>query len=208
MRSLNVRAWLVWVLGLIFTFVGMGSIAHAYESTPAEYRALVSRVRQKGAFRIPILQSGQFSFSYDLRLDEPIYTLPLVSDFYLDPLGLKRVRKFYDKISLNEGAVLQFNGEAIPLTCIFVEGQDNRFSEKDSPLIPDFILRVYLVANDYTCTGPINPGWPENGGRKDSWETYLYYEIRDPTIMLPVRPRIRFRGNELQAELMDTGGGT
>ena len=208
MRTLRARTRPAWLLGLILAISGVASAAHGIESTPADYRALVSRLRQKGVFRIPILQSGQFTFSYDLRLEDPIYTLPLVSDFYLDPMGLKRIRKFYDKISLNESAVLQINGASIPLTCLFVDGQDNRFSEKDSPLIPDFILKVYLVANDYTCTGPINPGWPENGARKDAWDTYLYYEIRDPTIMLPVHPHIKFRENEFQAELMDSGGGT
>ena len=63
-------------------------------------------------------------------------------------------------------------------------------------------MRVYLVANDYSCTGPINPGWPDNGGKEETWDTYVYFEIRDPTIMLPVEAHLRYRWNEYKSVLV------
>ncbi len=99
-----------------------------------------------------------------------------------------------------------FIGERkLPLTCVFIHGQDHRFSGKDDPLFPDLLLKVYLVANDFSCTGPLNPGWPSNGGKMETWHTYLYYEVRDPTIMLPVEIKLRDFWNEYSAILFEKG---
>ena len=61
------------------------------------------------------------------------------------------------------------------------------------------------MANDFSCQGPIRPGWPRTGGNKENWDTYLHYEIRDPTIMLPQDALIRYRWNETKAVLIDKG---
>ena len=124
-----------------------------------------------------------------------------MSDFFIDPLGSFWIRNFWDKVFVTDDSNLVLNGETIPITCIFINGQDNRFSGKDTPLIPDFFMQVYLVANDYTCTGPINPNWPLASGKKETWDTYVYYEIRDPTIMLPTEIKIRYRWEEYKANI-------
>jgi hypothetical protein len=102
---------------------------------------------------------------------------------------------------LKDGSVLKLGDEQLPLTCIHVSGQDNRFSGKKTPLIPDLIFKIIFVANDFSCSGPITPGWPESGGRKEAWSTYLFYVVKDPTIMLPVDAKIRYRWNEFEAVL-------
>ncbi len=121
--------------------------------------------------------------------------------------GPKRLAPFYriffDRIFLKDGSTLHVGGQDLPLTCVFVSGQDNRFSGDHNPLFPQFILKVHFVANDFSCVGPINPGWPGSGGKKEAWDTYVHYSIKDPTIMLPVDAGLRYRWNEFEA-LLDT----
>lgn len=172
--------------------------------TSGFYRALTLKVRSSGMFRVPVPGTSDQSFSYELKFGLPIFDQPIISDFYLGPDNSQFVRNFWDKVLVLDGSTLKLGNDEVPLTCVFIEGQDNRFSKKDTPLIPDFLLRVYLVANDYTCLGPINPGWP-SVGKKESWDTYLYFEIRDPTIMLPTEVKLRYRWNELPATVIDGG---
>jgi hypothetical protein len=189
--------------GLVFCAILLPVLAHADAPSIVDsatlYRDLSLKVRQQGSFRVPMPSNGDLSFSYQLKFGNARFAQPLINDFLLDAGATKFIRNFWDKIFLQDGSVLNVGGESVPLTCVFVRGQDNRFSQKDTPLIPDFVLRVYLVANDYTCTGPINPGWPTNGQRKETWDTYVYFEVRDPTIMLPTEAKIRYRWTELPA---------
>jgi hypothetical protein len=180
------------------------TLGHSF-SDEQFYRDLAFRIRQKGSFKIPMPSNGDLSFSYEMAFANPRWDKPIMNDFFLDSDKKKFYRHFWDKIFLQDGAFLSVGGEKVPLTCVFLSGQDNRFS-KDTPLIPDFVLKVYLVANDFTCTGPINPGWPSNGGKKETWDTYVYYEIRDPTIMLPTEAKIRYRWVEFPAIVIDQGG--
>ena len=171
----------------------------------ALYRDMTLRVRPSGAFKVPMPGNGDLAFNYEFKFGAPKLSEPIVSDLYMGPETDRYIRNFWDKIFLEDGSYLLLDGQKVPLTCIFIRGQDNRFSQKDTPLIPDFVLRVYLVANDFTCTGPINPGWPENGGKKETWDTFFYFEIRDPTIMLPTEARVRYRWNEFPAILSNPG---
>ena len=116
-------------------------------------------------------------------------------------------RSFWDRILFTDDSFININGEKLPLTCIFIIGQDNRFTDPkmNSPLLPEFILKVYLVANDYSCQGPMKPGWPATGGRQENWNSYIYYEVRDPTIMLPVDAKLRYRWNDYNVVLIDRG---
>ncbi len=164
------------------------------------YRRLTLDLRSSGEFKVSLMNEDKF-FSYYFELGEPIYENPVISDSPLLDRPENFFRKFWDRISLKDGSKITLNGEDIPLTCIFINGQDNRYSGSTDPRFPQFIMKVYLVANDYSCTGPLNPGWPNNGGRKENWDTYIYYEVRDPTIMLPVESKIRFRWNEFQSVL-------
>jgi hypothetical protein len=169
------------------------------------YRQLTLAIRTSGNFQVPMPARGGLDFSYELQFAAPKFAQPLIGDFYLNAGTDKFVREFWDKVLLKDGSFLSVDGQQIPLTCVFIRGQDNRFSGKDTPLTPDFILKVYLVANDFTCTGPINPGWPANGGKKETWDTYFYFEIRDPTIMLPTEGKIRYRWSEFPAILVNPG---
>jgi hypothetical protein len=170
------------------------------------YRSLTLKVRAQGSFKVPMPNGADMPFSYKLAFGAPLFSQALFSDFFMGPDTTQFVRDFWDKIALQDGSYLMLGNDPVPLTCIFIRGDDNRFAHKDTPLIPDFLLRVYLVANDFSCTGPINPGWPGNGGRKETWDTYLYFEVRDPTIMLPTETKVRVRWNELPAVFVDQGG--
>jgi hypothetical protein len=178
--------------------------ADVQPGTPeAEYRALTLKIRPKGRFKVPMVGTSP-EFNYAMNFGAPLFEKPIVNDFVLsDPKYF--FRNFYDKVFLEDGSYLKVNGEEIPLTCVFVKGQDNRYSGKSGPQFPEILLKIYLVANDFTCTGPINPGWPENGGKKETWDTYLYYEVRDPTIMLPTEITLRYRWNESHAILVEDG---
>jgi hypothetical protein len=149
---------------------------------------------------------GNLSYGYSFRTGTPKQAEPLISDLTIDFSQRTFYRSFWDKVFSQDGSTITVGGEQLPLTCVFISGQDNRFSGKDTPLLPDFVLKVYLVANDFSCTGPINPNWPLTSTRKETWETYLYYEIRDPTIMLPTEIKLRYRWNEFTSFLVDAGG--
>jgi hypothetical protein len=187
---------------LLFSFA-----APARPKVPVEaqrfYRDMILQIRDQGSFRVP-MPNGDLPFSYKFEWSDPIYQLPVVNDTSVDMDHPKLFwREFWDRIGLKDGSYALINGEQVPLTCVVVQGQDNRYAGRASPLIPEFILTVYLVANDYTCQGPIRPGWPQTGGRKENWDTYIKYEVRDPTIMLPVDPLLRYRWSEFNGYLVN-----
>jgi hypothetical protein len=140
-------------------------------------------------------------FKYKMEFDQPKWKEPVISD---SPVGQSNlfVRDFWEKIFLKEGSYVEVGGEQIPLTCIHVAGQDNRFSGKLGPLFPELILKITFVTNDWACAGPVRPGWPQSGGRKEAWETYIHYTVKDPTIMLPIDAGLRYRWNEFEAVLV------
>jgi hypothetical protein len=171
------------------------------------YRDLTLKIRNSGEFTIPF-PGVQSSINYSFDFGQPVYDIPMIGDTQLNSKDPYFYRIFFDRILFKDGAYLEVNGEKLPLTCIFISGQDNRFADKKlySPLLPEFVLKVYLVANDFSCQGPITPGWPETGGKEQHWDTYLYYEIKDPTIMLPMDAKLRYRWNEYNVVLVDRGG--
>jgi len=167
------------------------------------YRELTLMVRKSGEFKIALPDGSDTYFSYEQDESEPIYSSPKFSNLVIDSSNPSLFyRTFYDRIFLKDGSKISIGDEFLPLTCIFIKGQDNRYSGNQSPLFPKIILNIYLVANDYSCTGPINPGWPDNGGKQETWDTYLKYTVKDPTIMLPVDPEFRYRWNEFKAILI------
>ncbi len=170
------------------------------------YRSLTLQVRNKADFLLST-PGNQSAISYSFNLAEPVYTVPLLNDMHSGIDNKYFYRSFWDRILFADGSSIDINGEKLPLTCIFIIGQDNRFADKElySPLLPEFILKIYLVANDFSCQGPIKKGWPETGGKKETWDTYLYYEIRDPTIMLPTEATLRYRWNEYHVTFLNKG---
>lgn len=165
------------------------------------YRELSLTLRKSAQFKVPLLNQDQI-YDYQLEFGDPVYLEPIINDTVLINNPAKFYRSFWDRIFLKDGSRIILNGEEIPLTCVFISGQDNRFSGNTDPRFPQFIMRVYLVANDFSCVGPINPGWPSNGGKEETWDTYIYYEIKDPTIMLPIEAKIRYRWNEFHSVLV------
>lgn len=192
------------IIAILALVVGIPILGHA-GSDEQFYRDFTLKVRPKGTFKVPMPSNGDLFFNYEFKLSTPLWAMPMMYDFSWDVDKKKFYRHFWDKFFFQDGSFLEVGGEKVPLTCVFLNGQDNRFS-KESPLIPDFVMKIYLVANDFTCTGPINPGWPGNGGKKETWDTYVYYEIRDPTIMLPTEVKIRYRWVEFPAVVVDGGG--
>lgn len=167
------------------------------------YRQLTLAVRKEASFKIALPDGSETAFSYELDFADPIYATPRWSNLVVDSRNPSQFyRTFYDRIYLKDGSKINIGEDFVPLTCIFIKGQDNRYSGNQSPLFPKIILKVYLVANDYSCTGPINPGWPDNGGKEEAWDTYINYNVKDPTIMLPVDSEFRYRWNEFKAILV------
>ncbi len=190
---------------LITSAVAGANFDRAVSSDAMFYRDFTTKIRSSANFKVAVPGNVQFGFRYQLKFGVPLFSEPILGDL---PLGWdtnRFLRSFWDKVFLLDESTLQIGNEQIPLTCVFIDGQDNRFSGKDSPLIPDFLIKVYLVANDFTCTGPLNPGWPESGGKRETWDTYAYFEIRDPTIMLPTEIKLRYRWTEYIAYLADEG---
>ena len=173
---------------------------------PAQYyRDFNMKLRTQGGFEIPA-PGSRTPINYSFSWDTPAYDIPILSDFHFDIQKPFFLRSFFDRIFFKSDSFVEINGEKLPLTCVFIEGQDNRFSDdKESPLLPDYVFKVYLVANDFSCQGPLKPGWPDTGGRDENWDTYIYYEIRDPTIMLPTDAKLRYRWNEYSMVLVDKG---
>lgn len=166
---------------------------------PAYYRKLTLAVRHEAHFLIPT-PGAKSEYSYKLEFGDAIYAEPKISD--IGTLDGNITRNFWDRILLKDGSTLFINGEELPLTCIWISAQDNRYSGSNDPRVPQFVMRVYLIANDFSCTGPLNPNWPSDGGKKEMWDTYVHFEIRDPTIMLPVEAKLRFRWNEYRSILI------
>lgn len=186
---------------MILSLSGFSSFANPSATDKKFYRDLTLNIRTEATFKVPMIGNEQ-QFDYKMEFGAPIYAEPIIQDTPMVRDPKKFYRSYWDRIALNDGSRIYLNGQEIPLTCIFVWGQDNRFSGLEDPRFPQFIMKVYLVANDYTCTGPLNPGFPQNGGKQEAWDTYLYFEIKDPTIMLPVEAKIRYRWNEFNAILV------
>lgn len=189
---------------LIFNFA-LGSDKFPIE-IKSEYRNLLASLKSQGTLKIvtPGLNDDPIIY-FELKIDkETTLGNSRYVDIYLDPGQQDQyIRKFYERIFLTDESFIKVNNETIPLTCIFVEGQDNRNLQIDSPLFPKIIFDVYLVANDYSCTGPINPSWPEQGGKEETWDTFLRYVIKDPTIMQPTDTYLRLRWNEYRTILVN-----
>ena len=190
------------LLVVMFSFSASWAFGGPSEKDIQFYRDLTLKTRSSTTFKVPMPSGNDMIYDYNLKMGDPIYEKPMVSDYKYDVDQSKFTRIFYDRILLKDGSFVKIGGEMIPLTCIFIDGQDNRFAENSLPTFPQFVMRVYLVANDYSCTGPINPGWPDNGGKEETWDTYVYFEIRDPTIMLPVEAHLRYRWNEYKSVLV------
>lgn len=195
-------------LTLLSTLVATVTFAKEQRPGPDFYREFTKKVRNTGQFRVYMPNGQHQEAKYNFELGDPMYAEPIVNDMQWDPPRRDVLRTFWDRILLKDGSTLEIGGEKLPLTCIFISGQDNRFTKRTSPLTPEFIIEVYLVANDFSCQGPIHPGWPQSGGRKEAWDTYVHYEVRDPTIMQPMDARIRFRWNESDAIWIDAGKDT
>lgn len=200
----------VYFLLLVFltiesAFAGHQKIPGKVPPAAQQYRELTHRLRTSSEFMVPF-PGMKSSVAYAFEFDKAIYPKPIFEDLHLGMNGPYFYRSFWDRILFKDGSYVEINGERLPLTCVFIDGQDNRFAnENSSPLFPEFVMRVYLVANDFSCQGPKKKGWPDVGGREENWDTYIYYEIKDPTIMLPVEAKIRYRWNEFEMVLVDRG---
>lgn len=191
----------LFLLGLFFVQITGQALANPTPEDLSYYRQLTNAIRTQAQFKVSLINQDVF-YDYLLEIGEPVYNEPIVSDLPIMDQSDKFYRNFWDRIYLKDGSRVVINGEEVPLTCIFISGQDNRYAGVNDPRFPQFIMKIYLVANDFTCVGPKNPGWPNNGGKEETWETYLYYEVKDPTIMLPAEAKIRIKWNEFKSVLV------
>lgn len=199
-------------IALLLSVVGISIIGQRAEAAsrpsapgPAFYREFTMRLQRKGTFRVFMPDARHADINYSFEFGEPVYPEVKIGDYLVEPRKPEFNRSFWDRILLKDGSYVEIGGEKLPLTCVVVSAQDNRFSGPKSPLIPDYIMRIKLVANDFSCQGPIRPDWPFSGGRKENWDTYIHFEVKDPTIMLPTDAEIRYRWNEFNAIWIDAG---
>lgn len=165
-------------------------------SEPGFYRELTHRLSTVGSFTINMVGAKQhIHFKYSLA--KPIYAEPIVSDARLGLEPRYFFRAFWDRIFLAEGSYLEMDGERLPLTCIFINGQDNRYANISDPRIPQVLMRIYLVTKDKTCVGPMNPNYPHDGTIPETWDNYLYYELKHPETLVPNGARLRRNWNDL-----------
>ncbi|UOF01364.1 hypothetical protein [Bdellovibrio reynosensis] len=204
-QLLAITVMIAGILSISPSQASHASVPEKTVETAQDYRNLTLKVRTAAEFMVPF-PGMKSSITYSFEFAEPAYQLPIISDIHMASSPVYFYRNFWDRIFFKDGSYMEINGERLPLTCMFISGQDNRYGQKDSsPLFPEFVIRVYLVANDYSCQGPKKPGWPEVGGKEENWDTYIHYEIKDPTIMLPVDAKIRYRWNEFNMVLVDRG---
>lgn len=186
---------------LLINLVVLGGLcipaqAIVIQQSPAFYRNQVLALPACMSFEAPT-PLGSAKISYKFTWGDPAIAQPFVG--VLPVLGSDvngKYIEFYDRIYLAPDSVLNVNGKKIPLTCAWVHGQDNSEIDNNDPLVPKQLLRILLVANDFSCTGPVNPGWPGNGQRKETWDTYLDLMIKDLTIYRPADARLRYRWSE------------
>ena len=202
MRFYYPAALVALVLATIGVLPASGAVITG--STPADYRKLALELREQSSFKVPLL-SGDIPFRYELNWGDFKWPEPITANFGFEPGKKKYFRSFFEKIFMKPGSFIEIGSERLPLTCIFVDGQDNRFAGLSMPALPNLILKVYAVANDFACDGPINQGFPENGGKQELWDSYIYFEVRDPTVMLPTHVKLRYRWNEYDSVLVDAG---
>ena len=191
---------------LLFISAGYASAAEPkIDQSPEFYRSQVLRIRQMASFKVPS-PVGDTEVTYSLKFAKPAvgYELPLTHILDWDRATPNTYYKlFWDRIFVEDGSTLKIKNEVLPVTCVYVDGQDNRKSGTDSPLFPNLVLKVYVVANDFDCEGPINRGFPSNGGREEAWDSYMFYMVKDPTIMMPVESKLRYRWNEFETVFFD-----
>lgn len=192
------KSFLIFSMAVILSF-----FAHARPKADdiKYYRDLTMNIRTDATFKAVMIGFEQ-QFSYHFELAQPIYPMPIVSEARLGLDQKKFYHAFWDRISLNDHSYINIGDQQVPLTCIFVQGQDNRFAGKENPKLPGILLKIYLVANDPLCIGPLNPNYPDDGGIREAWDTYFYYEIADLANMTPKAIKIRNHWNEFFADFV------
>jgi hypothetical protein len=164
------------------------------------YRNMTNQIRKDAEFTVAI-PGSTLDINYHIELAKPIYQMPIVQDAMLGQDHSKFFRTFFDRIFLNNSYVT-VGTETIALTCIFVHGLDNRYAGPSDDRMPNFYLKIYFVANDPLCIGPLAPDYPSDGGIPETWDTYFYYEIKNVAEMLPKAARIRLHWNDYWADFI------
>lgn len=159
------------------------------------YRDLTRHLSSVGTFSITMAGTQQ-KIHFEYSLAKPIYAEPIVVDARIGLNPQYFFRSFWDRIFLSEGSYLELDGKRMPLTCVFINGQDNRYADITDPRIPQILMRVYLVAKDKTCVGPLNPNYPHDGTVEENWDSYLYYELKHPETLFPTGSRVRTNWND------------
>jgi hypothetical protein len=182
----------------------VASFASENPDLVAEYRrdVLAIPAQMKFEVRSPL---GSAEVSYQLTWDEPAALLPETSRFPSLSSPDAYFIEYYDRIFLAPGSQMNVGSRVLPLTCIWVHGQDNRPWITFDPLIPLKVMRILLVANDFACEGPFNPGWPGNGKPKETWDTYIEIQLKDLALYRPSHSSLRFRNVETELAVTEVG---
>jgi len=167
------------------------------------YRRLLLNMRREGNFQLHLPGQKVASVSYRLQWNVSRLTHS-APKFYGSPDA--QVRNWSDHVWTAEGSTLTVeNAERpLPIDCVFVQGQDNLGAYRRPAVIPRFVLKLFFVANDPECRGPINNDPTLYSVTPFLWDTFLQYEVRDTTVFLPLEPKLRYFRNEA-ALIWDNG---
>jgi len=189
----------IMVFGFVM-FLSLFSQAKQISDGVQFYRDMTNKIRKDAEFNVA-MPGFDKAIHYHIELAKPIYAMPIVQDAMLGQDHSKFFRTFFDRIFLSNSYVT-VGSETIALTCIFVHGLDNRYAGPTDARLPNFYLKIYFVANDPTCVGPLSPDYPNDGGIPEAWDTYFYYEIKNVAEMLPKAGKIRLHWNEFAADFI------
>lgn len=162
---------------------------------------LTSRIRLQQNFKMNVKVNEKSEFSYQIKLEKPVYDMPVFADIHNWGSDTAYFRGFWDLFQTTQDSVLKVGNELLPINCVFISAQDNRHIENNPiPLLSEYLMEVYLVVGTDMCTGgPFNPNNPLYGAEQIAWDTYVYYRIKAPTIMQPIDALLVYRKNQYHA---------
>ncbi|MBS1984086.1 MAG: hypothetical protein JST16_07925 [Bdellovibrionales bacterium] len=159
---------------ILFVFISAPR-ARATQANPALYRKIALSIPANYSLVHRSL-TGDLPVSWSVTQMQPAQAEPTVFDTSSDDSDSV---EFYDRILFGAGSKLTANGRVLPLTCLWVHGSHHSHAPQNQRIL---LRRLYLVASDTTCTGPVKPGLPPEGNPELNWDSYIYFEQATPAL--------------------------
>lgn len=165
------------------------------------YRRLFLNIPREGNFSLELPGFGK-STEIQYKFD---WNSPLLDLTKLDLKGSEKSmhRIWEDRVmTVRNASWLTIEGLSqgkLPITCVYVFGQDTLNPKGKPNDFPRFILKVQLVINDNDCKGPVETKPDVYVTNTDLWETALTFQLRGDgatNLMYPIEPKLRYLRNE------------